>query len=51
MWEDLYIKIVVKLRWHACILREFKLMTLSRFYLYNYIGLGEIACSKKHCMS
>jgi hypothetical protein len=31
-------KIGVKLRWHACMLREFKLVILSGFYLYSYIG-------------
>jgi hypothetical protein len=32
-------KICVKLSWNTCMLREFTLMTLSEFYLYNYIGL------------
>jgi hypothetical protein len=29
----------VKLRWHVCKLREFKLMILSEFYLYSYTSL------------
>jgi hypothetical protein len=28
----------VKLRWHACMLREFKLMTFIGFHLYCYIA-------------
>jgi hypothetical protein len=30
-------KIEIRLRWHVYMLREFKLMTISEFYFYNYI--------------
>jgi hypothetical protein len=30
----------VKVRCYICMLREFKLMILSRSYLYGYIGLS-----------
>jgi hypothetical protein len=36
----LFKKIEVKLRRHTCMLREFKLMIFSEFYLYIYIGLS-----------
>jgi hypothetical protein len=38
MGGSLYKKIGVKLmRWYVYMLREFKLITLSNFYLYSYI--------------
>jgi hypothetical protein len=36
--KSLWKKIEVELRWHDGILSEFKLMILSRFYIYSYIG-------------